>query len=215
MLEPITRKCQTCSKYIDLEKESFIYDKKVYYHTECLFDHLTNKKRNSLDEQQAKEYISNLLPGSIEKGKFIVNRQKFYKWIQKQYELITLPTYFYQKSEEIFNGTWKDITRKIPPEDLWDMWYRKWDFLEKTYIYNKSHNKDMDQIGRLNYDFAIIINKSSSYYEWRKSVEADNISRKQAMVEENNSQVSYKKLGMTKKSNNKNNIDIAETLEEI
>lgn len=215
MPESITRKCHTCDKYIDLEKESFIFDKKVYYHTECLFEYLTNKKRNPLDEQQAKEYINNLSSMSKEKGKFIVNRQKFYKWIQHKYELVTLPTYFYQKSEEIFNGTWKDIIRKIPPEDLWDMWYRKWDFLEKTYIYNKSHGKTMDQVGRLNYDFAIIINKSSSYYEWKKSVEADNISRKQVMAEESNSKVSYNRLNVTKKSNNKSGIDIAETLEEI
>jgi hypothetical protein len=212
MLEPITRKCQTCSKYIDLEKESFIYDKKVYYHTECLFDHLTNKKRNSLDEQQAKEYISNLLPGSIEKGKFIVNRQKFYKWIQKQYELITLPTYFYQKSEEIFNGTWKDITRKIPPEDLWDMWYRKWDFLEKTYIYNKSHNKDMDSFGRLNYDFAIIINKSSSYYEWKQKQERINRENKTAY-----SEIDFQRIEKQVDANilNKNENDLSDILDEI
>jgi hypothetical protein len=170
MSDSITRKCQQCPNKIDLEKEAFIYDKEKYYHTECLLEYLTNKKRNKLSEQQAKEYIDNLLISSQEKGKGIVTKVKFYKWLNRKYEVVFLPKYLYEKFEQVFAGKWKGMTRPIPVEDIWDIWMRQWNYIQKTYNWKKGvGGEPEDAIGRINYDLAIVLGKSNSYYEWKET----------------------------------------------
>jgi len=212
MSDSITRKCQQCPNKIDLEKEAFIYDKEKYYHTECLLEYLTTKKRSKLSEQQAKEYIDNLLISSQEKGKLIVTKVKFYKWLNRKYEVVFLPKYLYEKFEQVFAGKWKGMTRPIPVEDIWDIWMRQWNYIQKTYNWKKGvGGEPEDAIGRINYDLAIVLGKSNSYYNWKEKQERINRENKTAY-----SDIDFKSVERQVDVNAKTNEnDLSNILDEI
>lgn len=88
-------------------------------------------------------------------------------FIYKEYGLTFLPNYFFVNLSKIYKGEYKNLKEPIPVEDLFDMWQKKMDYLNKTYAYNKEHGKDMNGVQRVSYDLAILLNKYDSYKRWK------------------------------------------------
>ena len=93
-------------------------------------------------------------------------------WLYKEYNLTFLPQYFFVNLDKIYKGTYKNLTQAIPVEELFDMWQRKMDYLNKTAEYNKSIGKEMEGVKRVNYDLAILLSKYDSYRNWKSKQDA-------------------------------------------
>jgi len=210
-----TRKCGLCKENIELEKEKkTVLQSKKYYHYDCFIEKEINKKRNVL----TKEEIENLASQLIEENKNfineIINKNHLYLWLQKKYNLTMIPTYIYQKLADIYNGTWKDINIKIPPEDILDMFKRQWHNLEQIHISNINKGKKLSPENRLNYDLSVIINKSSSYYEWRKKQEEQQIEMMQS-IESSQATNNFRSSMGIEQNVTSNENDLSQYLEEI
>lgn len=88
-------------------------------------------------------------------------------FIYREYDVTYLPNYFFINLDKIYKGTYKNLTEPIPIEDLFYMWQKKMDDLNKTYEYNKQHGKDMCGVKRISYDLAILLNKYDSFKRWK------------------------------------------------
>ena len=93
-------------------------------------------------------------------------------FIYKEYNVTFLPKYFFINLDKIYKGEYKNLKEPVPVEDLFDMWQKKIDYLNKTYIYNKEHGKDMQGVQRINYDLAILLSKYDSYKRWKEKQKA-------------------------------------------
>ena len=103
-------------------------------------------------------------------------RLKFTDWLYREYEISFLPKYFFINLDKVYKGTYKNLTKPVPVEDLWDMWKRKMPYLQKV---NKNirMGKKIDGMARINYDMAIVLSKYDSYLEWKEQ-------QQQALLEE-------------------------------
>ena len=102
---------------------------------------------------------------------------KFTDWLYREYEISFLPKYFFINLDKVYKGTYKNLTKPVPVEDLWDMWKRKMPYLQKVYDKNIRMGKKMDGMARINYDMAIVLSKYDSYLEWKEQ-------QQQALLEE-------------------------------
>lgn len=139
-------------------------------------------------------------------------RLQFTDWLYRQYEVSFLPKYFFINLDKVYKGTYKNLTKPVPVEDLWDMWKRKMPYLLKVYDKNQRMGKQFDGMARINYDMAIILSKYDSYLEWKEQ-------QKQAQAEEmkrNESQIDYVKITHTPVSTaDDEQINIDSILDEI
>ena len=140
-------------------------------------------------------------------------RLQFTDWLYRTYEVSFLPKYFFINLDKVYKGTYKNLNKPVPVEDLWDMWQRKMPYLLKVYDKNKRSGKDMNGISRINYDMAIILSKYDSYLEWREQ-------QKQAQMEEiakKGTHIDYNKVpnNNINTQNTDDKIDIDSILDEI
>ncbi|MGE5411722.1 MAG: hypothetical protein ACM3MI_12245 [Clostridiales bacterium] len=194
-----TRKCFECKGMIVLEDDKFIYDKN-YFHYECYVKSLMNKKRKPLEESEARTKADELIEESKRNASDIIAKNHLFKWLMRHYNLVVLPNYIYTKLDAIFDGTYKGLTQSISAEDFLDMIERKWNDLCGLYDYNISIGKKMDDVGRLNYDIAVILAKSTSYYKWKRQQEINKKENEELIAS----------LNTKMNSNNKNKIAVIE-----
>ena len=210
-----TRKCGLCKEHIELEKEQkTVLQNKKYYHYDCFIEKEMSKKRNVPTQQEAEDLANQFIEENKNFINEIINKNHLYLWLQKKYNLIIIPTYIYQKLADIHNGTWKDINTKIPPEDLLDMFKRQWHNLEQININNINKGKKLNPENRLNYDLSVIINKSSSYYEWRRKQEEQQIEMIQSIESSQPTNNFRSSIGIEQNITN-NEKDLSQYLEEI
>lgn len=145
-----------------LEKDDFVSYKDSYYHSSCLIEELVGKKRRGLPESEANKLVESLKAETQAKAKEIIDRNHLYTWLQRKYDLVIIPSYVFQKFEAIYKGEFKGQAQPIPPDDLLDMFQRKWDELCQL-----ANWKRLEGVNRLNYDIAVILGKSTSYYRWK------------------------------------------------
>ncbi len=46
--------------------------------------------------------------------------------------------------DKVYKGTYKNLTKPVPVDDLWDMWQRKMPYLLKVYDRNKRMGKTIE-----------------------------------------------------------------------
>ena len=207
----IKRKCAYCHDEVFLEKTRFVFCKKQYFHYECFVEKLTKSKKNVCSLERAIEVADKAMVQGYADSENILFKEKLYKFIQQKYDINILPSFYFRKLQAVFSGEYKTMKRGIPPEDLLDMWKRKSDSLDKTYMYNRAKGNSMDRTGRINYDLAILLSMSDSYYDWKE---------KQKIVNQIGSVGNDVMLTSTPKRyvepiNNNDELDLASYLEEI
>jgi hypothetical protein len=209
-----TRKCKHCKDLIILEEYKFILYKDSYFHYDCLIKSLVDKKKGGVSEEEAKGIAEGLKEESHQSVREIIARNHLFSWIQKKYDIVVLPSYIFTKFDAIFKGEYKGQSKPIPPEDILDMFERKWEELGKTYAWNMSKGNNMDALGRLNYDIAIILSKSTSYYKWKQQDKATQQQLKEIQLE-NTNKIKYENI-VSKPNNKQNNVvDINDIIDEI
>ena len=70
--------------------------------------------------------------------------------------------------DSVYKGTYKNLNKPVPPEDLLDMWRQKKNYLEKVSEQNRKKGTEIDGINRVNYDLAILLSKYDSYLKWKE-----------------------------------------------
>jgi len=167
-----TRKCHFCKENITLETDKFIvYKDDEYYHYDCFITFMNNKKRNKLSSEEIIDLAKKLQLQSNDKTKDIINKNHLYKYLQKRYDIVFLPSFVFIKFNDIFNGTYKNLSEPVEVEDLLDMWQRKESYLDKNYQWKLSKGESMDGMGRMWYDLAIILSLVGSYKKWKDTEE--------------------------------------------
>lgn len=187
-----TRKCKYCDKNIDLKTDKWLKEKKRYIHKQCLIDREIEKGHskehidsiieqlvNQYEEEQRMKMQIDLnkrkhkeeqkIKSLEDKEKRKEYKTKFVQYIQNTYNLKVLPQYFFIKLSNINNGTYKGLSRGIPYEDLLDMFKRKQKQLDKMAFNKKKYGKEFkNQLGRVYFDIAVIVNQYDSYLKWRE-----------------------------------------------
>lgn len=167
-------KCMYCKKFLDLDVERVIMKKSgksiTWCHYDCFVEHKLNmKKHKPLEDikKEAEEKYKLTLEYLDEKRV----KDELYKFIQTLYNVVVLPNYFFVKMDTIYKGTYKGLAKGIPASHLLDMWQRKQSYLLSVYANNVSKGKEMDGLGRINYDLAILLNLYDGYLKWRTNIQ--------------------------------------------
>jgi hypothetical protein len=234
----LVRKCGCCKEDINLIKsENVIFYDGKYHHYECFMNKCNTMKTPKwktalkyIDQyiEEAKQNISKLsetikldineLPNyelDAEKNiTRIFNESDVDDFIKIQYDTTAIPWKILCK---VYNGTYKNLTKPIPPEDLLDMWTQKIDSLNKIAERNRKSGNEITGIGRISYDLAILTNKYDGYLNWKEQQRIALVEQKQKRQEENNS-INYENINMAviKNNNTQNNtLNINDILDEI
>ena len=95
-------------------------------------------------------------------------RIQFTDWLYKQYDISFLPKYFFINLDKVYKGTYKNLNKPVPVEDLWDMWRKKMSFLRKIHEFNARKGKKIEGVALITYDLAIILSKYDGYLKWKE-----------------------------------------------
>ena len=169
-----TRKCNICKEPIVLTKDSKEYfieyknNGSFCTHTQCYIEYHTTKKRNPKTIEQCEDFINSCWETSktVEKKQNIKN--ELYEFLFEMYNISFFPNYFYIKMDSIFKGTYKNLNRAVPPEDLIDMWKQKRNYLNKIAEQNRQKGTEISGVNRVNYDLAILLSRYDAYLKWKE-----------------------------------------------
>jgi hypothetical protein len=211
----ITRKCKYCKKAIHLENDNYIYNKDQYSHFNCYVEDKLNKKRNKKTKEEIIQNAITLQKSTQAEVNNIINKEKLYRWLQHNYNVVVIPKYFYIKMDSIFNGSYKGLSRGIPSEDLLDMWNRKKNELNKINSFNIKKGKELIGCERIQYDLAILLSKYDSYLKWKEQQKILENDQKKSIEESLNNKINYKLISKTIESNQKAETNINDLLDEV
>lgn len=209
-----TRKCKLCKNLIVLEKDKFIlYKTEEYYHYDCFIEFIKNKNKK-ISQEEILIIIKELQEKNYDKIKNIIDKNHLFEYITRKYELIYKPKYIYIKFEQVFNGSYKNLSESVSPEDLLDMWQRKEGYLDRTNQWKISKGEVMEGLGRMWYDLAIVLSKLSSYRKWKDQQKAN---ENKDLIIHKKIETNYQKINKTTLNNINNNKteEIANYIEEI
>lgn len=138
---------------------------------------------------------------------------QFTDWLYQEYDVSFLPKQFFINLDKVYKGTYKNLSKPVPLEDLWDMWQKKMPYLLKLHDKNKRSGKDMDGMCRIYYDMSVVLAKYDSYLKWKEE-------QKLAQVEEKDKAKSIdirldKITTLISNNDNSNTLDIDSILDEI
>lgn len=139
---------------------------------------------------------------------------QFTDWLYREYDVSFLPKQFFINLDKVYKGTYKNLSKPVPLEDLWDMWQKKMPYLLKLHDKNKRSGKDMDGMCRIYYDMSVVLAKYDSYLKWKEE-------QKLAQVEEKDKaksiDIRLDKITnlVSNNDNNSNTLDIDSILDEI
>lgn len=170
----ITRKCSICKEPIVLENGSENYfieyknNNSSCTHTKCYVDYHTTKKRKPKTIEECNEFINACRESAklIEKKQNI--RNELYEFLFEMYGISFFPNYFYIKMDSVYKGTYKNLNRSVPPEDLLDMWRQKRNYLDKVAEQNRKKGTEISGVNRVNYDLAILLSRYDAYLKWKE-----------------------------------------------
>ena len=169
----IKRKCDCCKNIFYISdsniNEAIFYENKSY-HKECFIDMCKNKIATSRKYKEkwksAFDSIELIEKNSIQHFTREIDKDKLYRFLCEQYHLSVFPTLMFKRLDEVYTGTYKGLTKEIPPEHLCDMWKRQMNNLNKIAFKNESKGNHISLEKRLYYDLSIVVNKYNSYLEW-------------------------------------------------
>jgi hypothetical protein len=203
-----TRKCKVCKNLIVLETDKFVpHNKDDYYHQDCFIEMMKDK---NLSQDEISEIIKKDREKNHDKIKMLIDKNHLFVFVVKKYELTFKPKYLFLRFEQIFNGSYKNITEPVSPSDLLDMWLRKENELDRINQWKIGKGESLDGLNRMWYDVAILLSKASSYKKWKMS-QVINDRTKENIIEENKSKIDYMKIY----NGNKERTNIENILEEI
>lgn len=185
------RKCAECKQEISIKEclPNLICYGTFTYHKDCfvsMCERKSGRKGSKPCWAECLQKIPELQHETVMRLNEIKIKDDVYSFMLEQYDLVAIPKYVFEKLDSIYSGTYYGLSIPIPPADLLDMWQRKMGELNKIYNKNKSVGKEMDGVGRINYDLAILINKYDSYLKWKEKMrilETESIESQKQMLQ--------------------------------
>lgn len=134
-------------------------------------------------------------------------------WLYAQYNVSFLPRYVFVNLDKVYKGTYKNLNKPIPVEELFDMWQRKMDYLNQLATYNESIGKTMNSAERVLYDLAVLLAKYDGYCTWKAKQEA----QYNEMLIENllSQEINSARITQLSKVNNDDIDDITKLIDEV
>lgn len=173
------RVCQDgCGYFIDTSNDDYVIEKNKCYHVDCYIKKLTGG-RNSLSEDYARKLANDMAYKThienIKKAEELKEDSEFSLWLCQQYGVTMFSSRFYNILNEVYNGTYKNISMAICKEHLRDMWKQKMPYLNRIGERNRTHGKVIEKEQKAIYDLTILINKYDDYLSWlqRNKIKAD------------------------------------------
>lgn len=212
----ITRKCAVCKEYINLDTDDFVYVKDKYYHFNHIVEEKLSKPRNKLSKEELVEKYRKIQNDNKKDIEYKKEKDRLFKWLQNTYNTVVIPKYFYMKMDSVFDGTYKGLSRGIPPEDILDMWKRKINELNRINNQNKNKGKVLIGVARIQYDLAILLSKYDSYLKWKEQQKIIEQERQQIKDDFKN-KIEFNKINTTNKQDNSNSngFNISDIIDEI
>lgn len=168
------RKCPSCKKEEVITKDNidnFIRFENSCYHYDCFVDVCKRRSKRSNALPKWGEALASLDKIKQESREFLMNelyKDDIFQFIKENYSVSVVPSRIFTKLSDIYNGTYKGLTRCIPPEDILDMWQQKMNFLIKTKMKNIASGKEMSEADQINYDISVLINMYDKYLKWKE-----------------------------------------------
>ena len=169
-----------------------------------------------MTEEQCQEFIleEEKKPEPAVRPRKKTAASELYDFISDMYSITYLPKYFFSFMTSVYKGTYKNLNRPVPPEDLLDMWKQKKKYLLRQAEYNKKKGKDITGISQVYYDLAILLGKYDAYLKWKEQQKLAQADAKEQRIK-NIEFVEYKDVSPQRHSKKNNTVDISSMLDEI
>lgn len=118
-------------------------------------------------------------------------KSEFIKWIYKTYDTNYLSRYFLNELEGVLQGTYKNLKRAIPLDDLWELWQKSTTELRKIHENKKRQGDEISLSSQPLYDLAIVVSKYEDFLREKEKNRRIQAERESYL---NNIQIDYKKL---------------------
>lgn len=181
----ITYKCKACKvehKVPPYDGSFVIYDGASYCTSCLILKRTSNRARiDKWSKEEAGEKIQSLISETQSRIQNRIILDQICEHVDQSYSPSFLPTSFFTRLSSIFDGSYKGLRQPIPAEHLLDMWEQKQKMLDKMAI-KKWGTHQPEVMARINYDIAVLLGKYSSYLEWRKEKELEQIVEKEEQV---------------------------------
>lgn len=219
MSEIIIRKCAKCKGGIEIEKNNIsnvLQFQDKYYHSDCFVSMAEEKAASKRGKPQmwkeALDQIGELESNTKSMLEHYFARDELNAWLLENYDVVTVPNYFWQLVADLENGVYKRKRCKpVKISDLYECW--KWGQrnLDKISINNKmNHRGPENDVDRLRYDLAILISKYPLFLNHRSKISA---AISVAKNEKQQPKIDYGVLEKNKSNNDDN--DILDLIDEI
>lgn len=222
MAETIKRKCDKCKKEIIIERSNMrgpVLYKGKYYHSNCFCELCEEKKatskRSLLFWQNALDNIEQCKDDAIEKSEYQFAKDDLNEWILNHYDVITLPSRFWNVVADLESGTYnKKKCSHVPTKLLFNAW--RWgqhnlDSINRKNKMNKTGPRTDAE--RINYDLAIILKHIPDYIKAKAKQDAEEAER-QAQAKEV-VKINYNNIAIKSESNSNVLDDISDLLDEM
>ena len=219
MADVLVRKCAKCKGEIKIYKNNIsnvIQFQNKYYHYDC-FENLAAEKAVSKrgKPQMWQEALDNIWVLEDETKKMLeqfIAKDELNTWLLNNYDIITVPSYFWQLVADLERGIYKRKKCKpVKTFDLCECW--KWGQrkLNKIAINNKmSHKGPENDTDRLRYDLAILITKYPLFLQHKAKTSAEILTES---ANRNQPKIDY---GLLEKNNkNDDDNDILDLMDEV
>lgn len=118
-------------------------------------------------------------------------KSEFIKWIYETYDTNYLSRHFLNELEGVLQGTYKNLKRAIPLNDLWELWQKSITELRKIHENKKRQGDEISLSSQPLYDLAIVVSKYDDFLREKEKNRRIQAERESYL---NNIQIDYKKL---------------------
>ena len=215
-------KCLLCGNSFNRDNEEYVeipFNKsKRYVEKEC-FDKIMsicNSREEAIEVIKAKAKVNKSNKTKPKKTKDSnTPKDKFFNYIQETYNISVIPKYTFIKLSKINNGEYKGLKEPISYEDLLLMFQKQYNNLNKLYQQNIVKGNTFDDLGRFNYDLAVILSKYDSFKKWKLKQQIHEADINKQKEEENKISVDYTKIPTDIKVQREDEVDISDILDDI
>lgn len=218
MGEIVTRKCNKCKGVIEIDKHCIsdvICFQGKYYHYNC-FENMASEKAASKRGkpqmwQEALDHIWELEAETKKVLEQFIARDDLNTWLLNNYDIVTVPSYFWQLVADLEGGMYKRKRCKpVSVVTLCECW--KWGQrnLNKIAVNNKmAHKGPENDVDRLRYDLAVLISKYPLFLKHKSKTSVAAATK----AENKQPKIDY---GVLEKNNNNNDEnDILDLIDEM
>lgn len=220
-MKEVTRKCNICKSSIEINnpREDYIVitngEKNIYTHSACYIKHYTSdRRRKPKTSDECRVFINECKKNTAAIIKQNTIKEELYNYLFDMYGISFFPKSFYVKMDSIYKGTYKGVNIPIPPEDILDMWKQKRNYLNKVEDQNRKKGKEIDSLGRINYDLAILLSRYDSYLKWKEQQKIA-VAELNERKKQEGEKIGYKDVIRPKKKAENTEFDIASMINDI